>query len=134
MREDSTAAIKIASVRSALAMNQETFAKHLAVGQGVVSAWERGEYAPSAESYAKLTKLAAECGLFSEARWFLEHVGIGRTELLAIVKESRDKRGAAYRQGLIDAQAEYPDDALAQRRYADKFQKRALRRKTKKKE
>jgi transcriptional regulator with XRE-family HTH domain len=116
-------------------MNQETFAKHMGVGQGVVSAWERGEYAPSAETYAKLTKLAAECGLFSEARLFLERSpAIGRTELLAIVKENHGKRGAAYRQGLIDAQAAYPNDALAQRRYAKKFSDRILRRNARKKE
>lgn len=40
-----------------LHMNQQEFAKLLGVSQAAVSAWERGEYAPSAEVYSRLGNL-----------------------------------------------------------------------------
>ncbi len=42
-------------------------------------------------------------------------------------KESRPRRDAAYRQAAMDAQAAFPDDALAQQRFAARIAKRALR-------
>jgi transcriptional regulator with XRE-family HTH domain len=131
---DSTLATRLYSLRNRLGMNQEAFAKELGVGQGVVSKWERGEYAPSAESYGNLAKFAARHDLYSEALWFVEQIGVSGAELLAIIKESRSRRDAAYQQGLIEAKTEYPDDEGAQHRYALKFSRRALRRKAKKKE
>lgn len=42
-------------------------------------------------------------------------------------KENRPRRDAAYRQAFIDAEAEYPDDAVAQSRLAARITKRAQR-------
>jgi len=111
-------------------MVQEAFAEELDVAQGVVSAWERGEYAPAAENYVNLAKLAAKNGLGLKAVWFLEQAGVGG-ELLAatslLARESRSRRDAAYSQALIEAQALYPNDALAQHRAATRSAERALR-------
>jgi transcriptional regulator with XRE-family HTH domain len=135
MPKDSTAAVKIGLVRSALAMTQEAFAKQLEVGQSLVSAWERGEYAPSAENYMKLGNLAEKHAsrvvadiandLHLYAAWCFEQAGGRRMAMLA---------AAAYKQGFIEGQEHYPDDPIAQRRNALAFQKRILRRKAKKKE
>lgn len=133
MPRDSTAATKIGSLRSTLGMVQEAFADEVGVAQGVVSAWERGEYAPSAENYVELTRLAEEHELYSQALWFLEQSGIGRTELLAIVKETHSRRDAAYRQAFSEAQAMYPNDEIAKHRFAMAAAARALRMRRRKK-
>lgn len=125
MQKDSTAAIKLGSLRSVLGMTQEAFAKELGVAQGVVSSWEGGQYAPSAENYMKLGNLAGERKLYLEAQWCFEQAGGRRMAMLA---------AAAYKQGFIEGQAEYPHEPAAWPRYALKFQKRMLRRKAKKKE
>jgi transcriptional regulator with XRE-family HTH domain len=133
MPKDSTPAEKISSLRSALGMNQEEFAEALEVAQGVVSAWERGEYKPSPESYVKLANLAAKRVLPDETLWFLERTGIHRPEVIAdvLVKESRRERDAIYSQALREAQAIYPNDGIAQHRFAMRAADRMLRKKGK---
>jgi len=116
-------------------MTQEAFAEELAVTQGVVSAWERGEHAITAENYANLAELAAKHNLHLEALRFLERGGVSAeliTRISHIAKESRSRRDAAYRQALIEAQVYYPDDALAQHRYATRAAEHALRLRRKK--
>jgi transcriptional regulator with XRE-family HTH domain len=127
MRKDSTAAIELGSIRSALGMTQEAFAKELGVAQGVVSSWEGGQYAPSAENYMRLGNLAEERKLYLKAQWCFEQAGGRRMAMLA---------AAAYKQGYIVAQesGEHPNDPTAWHRSAMRFQKRILRRKAKKKE
>src|SRR5258707_8369941 len=139
MPNDSTPAMEIKSLRVSLGMVQEAFATELEVAQGVVSAWERGEYAPAAENYANLLKLAAKHKLHSKVLRFFERMGTGRMELVAAtsraVKESRSKWDAAYAQGLIDAQAAYPEEkGLAHHRFATRFADRALARMEKRRE
>lgn len=129
MPKDSMPEEEIKSLRSALGMVQEEFAKELEVTQGVVSDWERGEYDPTAENYVNLAKLAARNALHLVAIRFLEHAGVGDDLLAAVshlAKESRSRRDAAYQQGLAEAQSLRPNDALFQYRYATRFAERAL--------
>lgn len=105
-------------------MNQETFAKEVEVDQSVVSDWERGEYAPSFESYAKLTTLASRHNLSSEALWFMGQVGASMQEFVStFVKE----RNAVYSSALIEAQSKFPNDAAAQHRFATAQADRVMR-------
>jgi transcriptional regulator with XRE-family HTH domain len=124
MPEDSTPAMRVKSLRTGLGMNQERFAKAVSVTQGVVSDWERGEYAPSAESYGKLVSLAAKHNLHSEAVWFAMQTGKAISDLVSVlVKESN----AAYSQAFVEAQTLYPNDPAAQRRFAERAADRVLR-------
>src|SRR6266513_226773 len=127
MQKDSTPEEDVKSLRSTLGMVQEAFAQELEVAQGVVSAWERGEYAPTAENFVNLAKLAAKNGLRLKALRFLEHAGVGGellVETSRLAKESVSRRDEAYQQGLRDAQALYPNDTLAQHRYATRVAER----------
>src|ERR1700674_1794820 len=106
MPKEPTPPEKIKSLRDTLGMNQEAFAKELEVDQGVVSRWERGEYAPSVESYVKLMKLAAKHNLNSEVVWFAAEASINLSEMASVfVKE----RNAVYSQALGEAQALSPN-------------------------
>src|SRR6266481_3215157 len=129
MSSEPTPGTEIKSLRSTLGMTQEAFAEELEVTQGVVSAWEREEHKITTENYVNLAKLAARNALHLEAIRFLEHAGVG-DELLAavshIAKESRSRRDAAYRQALIEAQALYANDEVAQHRYAMRVAESAL--------
>lgn len=130
MPRDLAPAIVIRSLRSVLGMTQEAFGRELSVGQDIVSDWERGEYAPAAENYVNLVKLAVEHDRFSEASRFVEQLGTG-TGLFAVtshyVEESRSRRDAAYREAFTEAKAIYPTDETARHRFAMNAARRALR-------
>lgn len=110
-------------------MNQEAFAERLKVAQGVVSAWERGEYAPKDGNFVQLAMLATEHDLLSEALWFFQQAGLGRAELLAAAAPASGgpEWNKAYSAALIDAQAEYPNDSIARHRMAMGVADRVMR-------
>jgi transcriptional regulator with XRE-family HTH domain len=71
---------RIRALRAALGLNQDKFARALEVSKTAVSAWERGLYEPSPETYVRLGNLAS-C---AEVLWFWEKAGIDRKIILAI--------------------------------------------------
>lgn len=68
---------RIRRIRKELAMDQEPFGRHLGVGQGTVSAWERDDKkrAPSAEAFFRLATIAPQT---DDQVFFLERAGLNR--------------------------------------------------------
>lgn len=78
----------IKELRVLLGDTQQKFAKRMRVAQGVVSAWERGEYAPSGVNLLRLANLAANAKAESVAMAFLDASGL-KEELVWLIKRER---------------------------------------------
>ncbi|SRR6266478_2724797 len=70
---------EIKALRSSLGFNQKAFAQALEVSKAAVSAWERGLYEPSPETYIRMGKLANR----NDVLWFLERAGLDRKLILS---------------------------------------------------
>ncbi len=88
---------KIRALRKALDLNQEQFAAALEVSKTAVSAWERGLYEPSPETYIRLGNLA-NC---SEVLWFWEKAKIDRKVLLSVAGQLLRENDASPTHGQI---------------------------------
>ncbi len=76
-------------LRKELRLSQEEFAGEVGVARLAVSTWERRDHpsTPSHEGYVGLAKLALRRRRLDAALWFLEQIGLGRSELRSLVPE-----------------------------------------------
>jgi DNA-binding XRE family transcriptional regulator len=79
MAKRSDAAARIEALRMGRGETQEEFGKHARVNPTAVSAWERGAYEPSSETWLLLAKLAP----FPDNIWFLERAGLDQQTILS---------------------------------------------------
>jgi DNA-binding XRE family transcriptional regulator len=82
---------KIRALRKARSMNQAEFAEALHVTQQTVSAWENGQYDPSAETFTRLGNLAE----YPDCLWFYEQAGVNLSNIAPALERQLIQRKAA---------------------------------------
>lgn len=97
VKRSDDAPAKIRALRTALGLNQQKFATALEVSKTAVSAWERGLYEPSPETYVRLGNLANS----AEVLWFWEKAGIDKRIVLSVAGQLLRENDAPPTSGQI---------------------------------